>query len=118
MSRIFLEIINMSISASYIILAVLLLRLFIKKAPKWISVLLWGIAGIRLILPFSLESILSLIPSAKTISPDIMTEAVPSINSGIPILNSTINPIIAENLSPIPGDSVNPLQIWIPLGDV
>ena len=73
MSEIFLHVFNMSISASYIVLAILLLRLFMKKAPKWISVALWGVVGLRLICPFSIESILSLIPSAETVSPDIMT---------------------------------------------
>ncbi|MBE6551353.1 MAG: hypothetical protein E7665_04380 [Ruminococcaceae bacterium] len=115
MSQLFLKILNMSISASYIVLAVLLLRTFFKKAPKWISVVLWGIVGIRLISPFSIESILSLIPSAETFAPTIMTDNVPAINSGIPILNSTINPIIGESLAPNPGDSINPLQIWIPI---
>ena len=65
MSEIFLKIINMSISASYIVLAVLLLRLLLKKAPKWITVVLWGIVAVRLICPFSIESVLSLIPSAE-----------------------------------------------------
>ena len=61
MSEIFLKIINMSISASYIVLAVLLLRLLLKKAPKWITVVLWGIVAVRLVCPFSIESVLSLI---------------------------------------------------------
>ena len=68
MSGFFLSIVNMSISASWIVLAVLLLRLLLKKAPKWITVLLWGIVAIRLICPFSIESVMSLIPSAETIT--------------------------------------------------
>ena len=67
MTELFLKIINMSISASWIVLAVLILRLLLKKAPKWVSVLLWGIVAVRLICPFSFESALSLIPSAETI---------------------------------------------------
>ena len=55
MSEIFLKIVNMSISAGYIVLAVLLLRLLLKKAPKWIMVVLWGIVAVRLICPFSFE---------------------------------------------------------------
>ena len=54
MSELFLKIINMSISASWLILAVLILRLVLKKAPKWVNVLLWGIVAVRLICPFSL----------------------------------------------------------------
>ena len=66
MNELFLKIINMSISASWLVLAVLILRFVLKKAPKWINVLLWGIVAIRLICPFSFESALSLIPSAET----------------------------------------------------
>ncbi len=115
MSEVFLKIVNMSISASWIVLAVLLLRLLLKKAPKWISVILWGIVAIRLICPFSIESVMSLIPSAETISPEIMMEANPSINTGIPIINNTINPIINNSFTPTPEASANPLQIWIPI---
>ena len=67
MNELFLKIINMSISASWLILAVLILRLVLKKAPKWVNVLLWGIVAVRLVCPFSFESALSLIPSAETI---------------------------------------------------
>ena len=115
MSEIFLKIINMSISASYIVLVVLLLRLLLKKAPKWITVVLWGIVAVRLVCPFSIESVLSLIPSSEVVSPTIMTDKTPTINTGIPIINSTLNPVISESFTPNPGDSANPLQIWIPV---
>lgn len=115
MSEFFLTIVNMSISASWIVLAVLLLRLLLKKAPKWITVLLWGIVAVRLICPFTIESVMSLIPSAETISPEIMMDATPEINSGIPILNNTINPVISESFAPDPVTSANPLQILIPV---
>ncbi|MBQ7343950.1 MAG: transcriptional regulator [Clostridia bacterium] len=115
MSELFLHVINMSISASYVAFAVLLLRFPLKKAPRWISVLLWGFVGIRLLLPFSLESALSLIPSAEAVSPDIMMDSTPSVNTGIPVINSTLNPIITDSLAPAPGDSANPLQILIPI---
>ena len=105
----------MSISASYIVLAVLLLRFPLKKAPRWISVLLWGIVGVRLCLPFTLESAISLIPSAETVSPDIMMDRTPEINTGIPIINSTLNPVISGSLAPDPAASANPLQILIPI---
>lgn len=115
MANIFLHIINMSISASYIVLAVLLFRLVLKKAPRWITVILWGIVAVRLICPFSFESIFSLIPSAETVSQDIMTDKTPQIVSGISILNNTLNLIIEELFAPVPGASANPLQIWIPI---
>ena len=115
MSEIFLKIINLSISASYIVLAVILLRLLLKKAPKWITVLLWGIVAFRLVFPFSVESVLSLIPSAEAVSPTIMTDKMPAVNTGIPFVNSTLNPIISESFTPLPDSSANPLQIWIPV---
>ena len=115
MSEFFLTIINMSISASWIVLAVLLLRLLLKKAPKWITVLLWGIVAVRLICPFTIESVMSLIPSAETISPEIMMDATPEINSGIPVFNNFVNPVISESFAPDPVTSANPLQILIPV---
>lgn len=114
MSEIFLKIINMSISASYIVLAVLLLRLLLKKAPKWITVVLWGIVAVRLVCPFSIESVLSLIPSSEVVSPDIMMDRTPEINTGIPVLNQVINPVISGSFTPDLGTSANPLQLWIP----
>ena len=115
MSELFLKIVNMSISASWLILAVLILRFVLKKAPKWVSVLLWGIVAVRLICPFSIESALSLIPSAETVSPEIMMDAAPTIRTGIPVLNSAVNPVISQSFAPSPGASANPLQIWIPV---
>ncbi len=115
MSEVFLKIVNMSISASWLVFAVLLLRILLKKAPKWASVLLWGFVAVRLICPFSFESVLSLIPSAETISPEIMMDATPQIHTGISALNSMINPVISESFAPNPMDSANPLQIWIPV---
>lgn len=113
MSELFIEILNMSISATYLILAVALLRVPLKKAPKWISVLLFGIAAIRLICPFSIESVLSLIPSADTVSPDIMVTPTPEINSGIPFIDNTFNPVISDTFKPEIGASVNPLQLVV-----
>ena len=69
MSLLFTQVFNMSVSASYIVLAVLLLRLALKKAPKWLSLLLWAVVGIRLICPFTFESVWSLIPSLGQIHP-------------------------------------------------
>ena len=115
MNDLFLKIINMSISASWLVLAVLLLRFVLKKAPKWVNVLLWGIVAVRLAFPFSIESALSLIPSAETISPGIMMDTVPSVQTGVPAINSVINPVIGSSLAPTPGASANPLQIWIPI---
>ena len=115
MSELFLKIVNMSISASWIVVAVLALRFCLKKAPKWVNVLLWGIVAVRMVFPFSIESVLSLIPSAETISPSIMMEQSPSVQTGVPALNHVINPVISGSFTPAPGASANPLQIWIPV---
>lgn len=111
MEAVFLKIINMSITASWLILAVILLRLLLKKAPKWITGVLWGFVAIRLVVPFSLESVFSLIPSAEPIPQNILTAESPSINSGFPVLNEMINPILSDSLTPNAAASVNPVQI-------
>ena len=113
MNELFLKIINMSISASWLVLAVLILRFVLKKAPKWINVLLWGIVAIRLICPFSFESTLSLIPSAETIPLNIGMDSTPTINSGISAINNAVNSIISQSNTPMAGASINPLQITI-----
>ena len=115
MSEIFLKIVNMSISASWLVLAVLILRLVLKKAPKWMNVLLWGIVAVRLMLPFSLESVFSLIPSGETVPMEIMLSPAPTIHTGIESVNTVVNPILSESLAPAAGASMNPLQFWIPM---
>ena len=93
MTEFFVSVVNMSISAGWIVLAVLLLRLLLKKAPKWITVLLWGIVAVRLICPFTIESALSLIPSAQTINPEVALNE-PAIDSGVPVIDNIVNPVI------------------------
>ena len=67
MADIFLKLLNLSLSASWIVLAVLVLRLFLRKVPKWVNCLLWSIVGLRLLIPVSFESVLSLLPSREVI---------------------------------------------------
>jgi len=112
MSEVFLKVLNMSIAASWLILAVVVLRLMLKRAPKWIAVLLWGIVALRLAVPFSFESALSLIPSAETFSPYNIQYETPAISSGIPTVNNVVNPILGEAFAPNPGGSINPLYLW------
>ena len=102
MEDIFISLLNISITASYLVLAVILLRLIFRKAPKWLFCLLWTLVGFRLVFPFSLESALSLIPSAETVPPTIIYQTSPHINSGIPAVNNVVNPIISESFSPEP----------------
>lgn len=118
MTDLFLKILNMSITAGWLILAILLLRVLFCKMPKYISVLMWALVGLRLICPFSFESGLSLIPSAKTIPQDIVYSSEPAIQSGIPVVNNMINGIMAESFAPNPAESVNPLQVVVGISSV
>lgn len=111
MAAVFLKLLNMSITASWLILAVIVLRIFLKKAPKAIWFLLWLFVGVRLLVPIPWESVTSLIPSAKTVRPDILYADVPKIHSGLTTFNQMINPVISDQFSPAVGDSVNPIQI-------
>lgn len=115
MSEFFLKVVNMSISASWLLLAVLVLRLIFKKAPKWVCVVLWGFVAVRLVFPFTIESIFSLIPSAETVSPEIMMDRTPEISTGIGSLDQVVNPMITQSFAPQPMASANPLQILIPV---
>ena len=96
MNELFLKIINMSISASWLILDVLILRLVLKKAPKWVNVLLWGIVAVRLICPFSFESALSLIPSAETFPEKIISGPSFDIQTGISPVDNRINDYLGD----------------------
>lgn len=100
MTQLFLKFLNMSISASWLVLMVLLLRLFFRKAPKWISCLLWSLVALRLFIPFSFESAFSLIPSAQVIPQNIATTQTPAIYSGISAVNNAVNPLFTQNLAP------------------
>ena len=114
MSDAFLWVFNRSIAVSWLILAVVLLRLVLRRAPRRIVCLLWGVVALRLILPFSIPSPWSLIPSTQTVPADIALEHTPTIRTGIPAVNEAINPVLAQSFSPDPFTSANPLQILIP----
>ncbi|MBR6259666.1 MAG: hypothetical protein IKR21_05580 [Oscillospiraceae bacterium] len=115
MSELFIKILNLSITASWLIAAVLLLRLIFRKAPRWIFCALWGLAGLRLVCPVSIESALSLIPSRETIPANIAVSPSPGISSGIPALNQTVNPVISETFAPEAASSASPLQTLLPI---
>ena len=113
MSGIFLKLLNLSISASWLVLVVLALRLVLKRAPKWVNVLLWGMVALRLMLPFSIESALSLIPSAETLSSEVVRfDPAPTITSGVTIIDNAVNPSLSESFAAAPLASVNPLYVW------
>ena len=113
MSVIFLKLLNLSISASWLVLVVLVLRLVLKRAPKWVNVLLWGMVALRLMVPFSIESALSLIPSAETLSPEVVRfDPAPTITSGVEFIDNAVNPSLSESFAAAPLASVNPLYVW------
>ena len=113
MAAVFLKLLNLSISASWLVLAVLVLRLVSKRSPKWMNVLLWGIVALRLMLPFSIESALSLIPSAETVSPAVVQfDPAPTITSGVSVIDNAVNPALSEHFAAAPTASVNPLYVW------
>jgi len=111
MDAVFIKVLNMSWAAMWMILAVMLFRLLFKKAPKAIVCCLWGLVALRLLIPFSFESALSLIPSSEPISENIFFDATPSIESGIDSIDAPVNSILAEHYTPDQFASVNPLQI-------
>lgn len=112
MEALFLKLVNMSITAGWLILAVAAVRLVFRKMPKWILCLLWGLVALRLICPFSIESTLSLIPSAQPIPADNIYTAKPELQSGIEIIDNLVNPMLASSMTPIEPASANPTQIW------
>ena len=114
MNQLFLKVINMSMTTSYVILLVILIRLLLKRVPKVYSYGLWLIVLFRLLIPFSFSSIFSMIPmNTNAIPADIIYAPKPKIHSGITLVDRVIN-----NSLPTPAvtTSVNPIQIWILLG--
>ena len=96
MEAVFLHLLNMSITAGWLVLAVLLLRLVFRRAPKWIHCLLWVMVALRLIFPVSIESVLSVIPSAQTVPVDTFLYDTPTIQSGLPAVDGVVNPMLRQ----------------------
>lgn len=111
METIFLEVLNRSISAGWLILFVAVLRFVLKDASKNWRTFWWGLVAVRLIVPISIESIFSLIPSKETVSPEILYANSPTINTGVAAVNEVVNPVITKTFAPAAGASVNPLQV-------
>lgn len=114
LNALFLQILNMSFTASVVILLVLVARFCLKKAPKIFSYALWSVVLFRLLCPFSIESIFSLLPThAAPIGQDILYATLPEIDTGITVLNQVVNAVLP---AATPYASVNPLQLWATLG--
>lgn len=112
--KVFLEILNMSFTAGFVILAVILARLLLKRAPKVFSYALWAVVLFRLVCPFSIESVLSLLPAnPQPIPPDIGFAQTPQIDTGLSFIDRAVNPVLPP---PTPYVSVNPMQVWTAVG--
>lgn len=98
MEKLFILIVNRSLVASWLILAILVLRLFLKKAPKRIPCFLWGLVAVRLVCPLSLESVLSLIPSAEPLPENFAYAAQPQVHNGVPVMDGVVNPMVPATL--------------------
>ena len=114
MDALFLELLNRSLAASWLVLIVLVLRPLLKKAPKNLRCLLWGLAALRLLLPARLKSPLSLIPAAAPIS--VAPGAAPTVESGFAAVDGLVNPALAESFAPVPAAGADPAQIWLHIG--
>ena len=113
MDKLFITIVNNGLVASWIILVVIVLRKLLNRIPKWVNCLLWGLVAIRLAIPFSIESIFSLIPSAKPVPADIEYAKIPKIDSGMHAVNMVINPVLENHFAVKEIASVNPIQVII-----
>ena len=111
METVFIKLLNMSITAGWLILAVVIMRPVLKRAPKSILCVLWALVGIRLICPLSIKSMLSAVPSVETIPQNILYSRAPAIDSGIEALNELINPPLSQSLAPDMVSSANPMQV-------
>ena len=108
----FMELLNMALLATWIMLAVILFRAILKKwLPRRVVILGWLLVVFRLVCPFTIESVVSLIPSGKPIPMDIPYSQTPTIHVGVPLIDKPVNSLLTEHMAPTPEVSVNPLQI-------
>lgn len=96
MTEIFLNLVNRSIAAGWIVAVVILLRLVLKKAPWWTKALLWGMAAVRLVCPISVKSMFSLLPSAETIPKKILSGPDFAVQTGITPIDSRVNAYLGD----------------------
>ena len=115
MEKIMLSVLNMSFTASFVVLAVCLARILLKKAPKAMSYALWAVVAFRLLVPFSFESVFSLLPiNPEPIPQDIVYQAEPRIDSGINIIDNAVSSYLPA-ATPTTA-SINPMQIILAVG--
>ena len=121
MTALFLTVCNAAIAAGWVVLGVMLLRLLLqlpelRRVPRWCVCLLWAVVGLRLLIPFSLESTWSLLPHAELLTETLLYDPTPTVHTGVPALNTVINESVMSSLASNPGYSVNPLQVITAVG--
>ena len=112
MEALFLRYLNLSLRACWLILFILLIRAVFSRAPGKYRFFLWAALGLRLLCPLTFESAVSLLPKGDAVPMDISMSRIPQIDTGVRIINQTVNPVLISRFAPSPGDSVNPLQVW------
>ena len=115
----FITILNLSLSGGCVALIVMILRLFLKKAPKKYSYALWAVVFVRLICPFTIELPVKTVPiRPQSISGDIVSSPNPSIQSGVSTIDTVVNTVLDRTLPPVhAGASINPIQVWLAVGE-
>lgn len=118
MENVFLQILNNAITVGILILVIMLVRVLCRKMPKWIACLLWILVAAKLMMPFPVESVFSLVPTSKPIPAGIAMESNPHISTGIENVDNLINPALQQHFTPDKTASANPLQVWMYVGTV
>lgn len=119
MTDVFLRILGMSVTAGWVIMAVIVLRFFLRRAPKWLRCLLWAIVAVRLVCPFSIESTFSLMPGAEAINPAMLQYApAPAAASGDPAADALPVSVTGDFAAPGPEERVDSVQTWIFAGSI
>ena len=132
MERIFAEILQMSNTAAWVILAVLLVRVVLRKAPKKYSYWLWSVVGFRLCCPVTWRITLPAwalrlfsreqwgpAPAAP-VAPvtEVTPVAPPTVTADIVTQNPLLAPVAEALPAPNPAASVDPIQVWLFIGAV
>jgi bla regulator protein BlaR1 len=113
MSNLFIAVANMSVTASFAALVVILVRLLIRRTPKVFSYALWSVVLFRMVCPVSFESALSLLPgNPRAIPQSIVFSPNPAVETGVPSIDNAVNRAIGGSLPPVnPAASANPMGI-------
>ena len=118
----FLDFVNLTITAAWVILAVLVLRAVLTRVPRKYVCLLWLVVLFRLLCPVSIETVLSVVPQPVTITYEDVAYTTPKIETNSAVVNTiadfTVNPVMEEYLAPTPHASVNPMQVYLMMASI